>query len=165
MKPFTRGLDFFLSVNQVTCSKISQFLRFAWQLILANIILIWHRNQLNHQSQGNFSFIVKHLVFRLQFIATGYRFFPFCVGFFRSVTSAILPNFSSSQTYLWCSPPNDNIEKGPWKRMICGFDFWRSPSTDIFILLYFVPFSDIWSWTNSSIYSQALNDFQRPPMF
>ena len=150
MKPFTRGIDLFLLQIKLRARRYRS-LRFAWWLILANIILIWRRNQLNNQSKGNFSFIVKHLVFWLQFIATGYRFFLFALDFFRSLRSANLPNFSSPQTFLWCSPPNDNIEKGPWKRMQCGFDFWRSQSTDIFILLYFVPFCDIWSWTNSSI--------------
>ena len=82
-KPATRGLDLFLSVSQVTRSKISQFLRqIARWLTLASLILIWGRNQSNHYFKGYLSFIVKHLVCRLQLIGTGYLFFALCVGFF-----------------------------------------------------------------------------------
>jgi len=151
MKPFTRGIDLFLSANQVTSSKISQ----SAFCMMANFGE--HNSNLAQESaepsvQRQFQFFCQASGLLTSVYCHWLSFFSSLRWiFFGFLRSANLPNFSLPQTFLWCSPPYDNIEKGPWKRMPCGFNFWRSQSTDIFILLYFVPFCDILSWTNSSI--------------
>ena len=140
MKPFTRGIDLFLSANQVTSSKISQ----SAFCMMANFGE--HNSNLAQESAEP----SVQRQFQLYCQASGLLTSVYChwLSFFSSLRWIFFCLWDRliCQIFLHRSPPNDNIEKGPWKRMQCGFDFWRSQSTDIFILLYFVPFFDIWSW-------------------
>ena len=143
-------------ISSYDLKNIAVILHFAWRLILANITLIGRRSQPNHQSKGDFSFIVKHLVFRLQLNGTGYRFFSFCLGFLsvsgdRLICRICLYCWRFSGA-LYLSTTLGRVQ-GKWVHADFIFGILNR-EVSLFCCTLF-DFCGTWSFTNSSIYCPA----------